>query len=86
MEALLNNRAISLVISLEFARKQRFKLKQIERPIYVRNVNSIYNKGGPIEHAIEINISYKRYRERIEINVIKEQKWNIILEMLWLVL
>ena len=34
MEALLNSRAMGLVMSLEFIRKQRFKLKKIERPIY----------------------------------------------------
>jgi len=30
---------MGLVISLEFVRKQEFKLKKIERSIYVRNVN-----------------------------------------------
>jgi len=29
-----------LVMSLEFARKQKFKLKKIERSIYVRNIDS----------------------------------------------
>ena len=35
VEALLNSRTTGLVIGLEFARKQRFKLKRIERPIYI---------------------------------------------------
>ena len=48
VEALLGSRAIELVISSEFARKQRFKLKKIERPIYIRNVNGTFNKKGPI--------------------------------------
>jgi len=38
VEVLLNSRVMSLVKSSEFARKQRFKLKEIERPIYMRNV------------------------------------------------
>ena len=58
MEALLDSRAIGLVMGLEFARKQRFKLKKIERPIYVRNVDRIFNKEGPIEHIMEVNIYY----------------------------
>ena len=33
VEALLDSRVIELVISLKFTRKQRFKLKKIERPI-----------------------------------------------------
>ena len=34
VEALLDSGAIGLVISLEFTRKQGFKLKKIENPIY----------------------------------------------------
>ena len=56
MEALLDSRAIGLVMSSEFARKQRFKLKKIKRSIYVRNVNEIFNKEGLIKHTIEVNI------------------------------
>jgi len=33
VEALLDSRAMRLVMSLEFARKQEFKLKKIENPI-----------------------------------------------------
>jgi len=71
-------------MSLEFAKKQGFKLKRIERPIYVRNVDSSFNKEGPIEHTVEVNIYYQGHRERIEINVIGGQKWSVILEMPWL--
>jgi len=58
MEALLDNRAIGLVMSSEFARKQRFKLKKIENPIYIRNVDGILNKEGLIENTVEVNIYY----------------------------
>ena len=34
VEALLNSGVTGLVMSLEFTRKQRFKLKKIEKPIY----------------------------------------------------
>jgi len=73
-----------LVISLEFARKQRFKLKKLDRPIYVRNVNGLLNKKRPIEHTVEINIYYQGHRERTEIDIIGGQKWKVILGMLWL--
>jgi len=43
-------------MSSEFVKKQRFKLKKIERFIYVKNVNSIFNKERPIENTIEVNI------------------------------
>jgi len=59
-------------------------LKKIERPIYVRNVNRTMNKEGPIKNTVEVKIYYQRHRERTEIDVIGGQKWNVILEMLWL--
>jgi len=77
----LDNRVTELVMSSEFTRKLRFKLKKIERPIYVRNVNGSLNKEGPIEHTVEVNIYYQGHRERTEISVIEGQKWNVILEM-----
>ena len=59
-------------------------MKKIERPIYVSNVDRTLNKEGPIENTVEVNIYYQGYRERTETDVIGGQKWNIILEMLWL--
>ena len=74
MEALLDSREIGLVLSLEFVRKKRFKLKKIERLIYVRNVDSFFNKEGSIEHMIKVDIYYQRHRKRTEIDVIEGQK------------
>jgi len=73
---------IGLVISFKFARKQGFKLKKIENLIYVRNVDGIFNKEEPIENTVEVNIYYQEHRERTEINVIRGQKWNMILGIL----
>ena len=74
METLLDSSATGLVMSSEFARKQEFKLKKIERPIYMRNMNSSFNKEGPIKHMVEVNIYYQGHRKRTEINVIEGQK------------
>ena len=74
VEALLDSSTTGLVMSSEFARKQGFKLKKLDRPMYVRNVNSLLNKEGPIEHMVEVNIYYQGQRERIEIDVIRGQK------------
>ena len=70
VEALLDSGATRLVISSEFARKQGFKLKKLDRPMYVRNMDGLLNKEGPIEHTVEVNIYYQEYRERMEIDVI----------------
>ena len=58
VKALLDSRAMRLVISLEFARKQGFKLKKIKRPIYIRNIDSSFNKKGSIKHIVKVNIYY----------------------------
>jgi len=58
VETLLDSGATELVMSSKFARKQRFKLKKIERPIYVRNIDGSFNREGPIEHIVEVNIYY----------------------------
>jgi len=39
VEVLLDSGATELVMSSDFVRKQRFKLKKMERPIYMRNMN-----------------------------------------------
>jgi len=54
VEVLLNSEVMGLVISLEFARRQRFKLKKIERLIYIRNVDGFFNKKGSIEYTRDI--------------------------------
>ena len=74
VEVLLDSGVIGLVISLEFARKQEFKLKKIERPIYMRNVDGSFNKKGPIKYIVEVNIYYQEHKERMEIDIIGEQK------------
>ena len=74
IEALLDSGAMRLIISSEFTKKQWFKLKKIERPIYMRNIYGTFNKKELIEHTVEVNIYYQGHRERTEINVIGEQK------------
>ena len=70
VEALLDSGATGLVMSSEFARKQGFKLKKLERPMNMRNVDGLLNKERPIENTVEVNIYYQGHRERTEIDVI----------------
>jgi len=84
VEMLLDSGVMGLVMSSEFVKKQGFKLKKLEKPMNVRNVNGSLNKEGLIEHTVEVNIYYQGYRERTEIDVIGRQKWTVILEMPWL--
>ena len=84
VEELLDSGATGLVMSSEFARKKGFKLKKLERPMQVRNVDGSFNREGPIENTVEVNVYYKGHVERTEIDVIRGQKWGVILGMPWL--
>jgi len=70
VEMLLDSGVTGLVMSSEFAKKQGFKLKRLESPMNVRNVDGLLNKEGPIKHTVEVNIYFKGHRERIEIDMI----------------
>ena len=85
VEVLLDSGATRLVMSSEFTRKQGFKLKKLERPMQMRNVDGSFNKKGLIENTVEVNVHYKGHVERTEIDMIGGQKWSVILEMPWLV-
>ena len=84
VEALLDSGATELIMSSEFAKKQGFKLKKLERPMQVRNMDGSFNRESLIENTVEVNIYYKGYTERTEIDVIGGQKWSVILGMPWL--
>jgi len=49
-------------------------LKEIEKSIYVRNIDNCFNKRKPIEHMVEVNIYYQRHGERMKIDMIGGQK------------
>jgi len=66
VEALLDSGATGLVMSLKFARKQGFKLKKLDRSMYVRNMDGSLKKEGPIKHMVEVSIYYQEHRERTE--------------------
>jgi len=84
VKVLLNSRVAELVISSECTEKQVFKLKKFEKHIYVRNMDSSFNREGPIKYTVEINIYYQGYEERMKIDVIGGQKWKVILEIPWI--
>ena len=72
VEALLDSGATGLMMSLEFAKKNKFRKKKLGRPIYVRNINSIFNHKELIEYIVDMELFYERHKEKIEIDVIRE--------------
>ena len=74
VEVLLDSMVTGLVMSSEFAKKTRIKLKKLERLMNVKNVDNLLNKERPIKHIVKVNIYYQEHRERTEIDVIRRQK------------
>ena len=73
-EALLDSGATGLVMSEEFARKHRFRRTELERPVYVRNVDGTLNYARLIVDTVEVEIFFKGHKERTSIDVIGGQK------------
>ena len=71
MEALLDSGVTGLVMSEEFAKKHKFKRMKLERPVYVRNVDSTLNYVEPIVDTVEIEIFFKGHKKRTSIDVIE---------------
>ena len=83
-EALLDSGTTGLVMSEEFARRHKFRRMKLERLVYVRNMDGTLNYAGPIVDTVEVEIFFKGHKERTSIDVIKGQKWSMILGMPWL--
>jgi len=73
-KALLDSGATGLVISEEFVRRHKFKRMKLEKPVYVRNIDSTLNYVGPIVDTVEVEIFLKGHKERTSIDVIGGQK------------
>ena len=83
-KALLDSGATGLIMSGEFVRRHKFKRTKLERLVYMRNVDSTLNYVEPIVDTVEVEIFFKGHKERMSIDVIRGQKWSMILDMPWL--
>jgi len=71
IKVLLDSGMTRLVMSSEFAKKNKFKKKRLERLIYIRNVDGTFNYKGLIEYIVEVELLFKGHKERISIDVIE---------------
>ena len=70
----MNNSAMGLVMSEEFARRHNFRRTKLERPVYVRTVDGTLNYMELIVDTVEVEIYFKGHKERMSIDVIEGQK------------
>jgi len=84
VKALLDSGAIGMFMDKRTAAKHGFMLKELEKPIMVRNVDGTDNSGGAIIHQVEANVYYKGHVERMRMDVCNLGKTEVILGMPWL--
>ncbi len=53
---LLDSGVTVLIMSKEFARKHKFRRMNLERPIYVRNMNGTFNYVGLIVDIVKVEL------------------------------
>ena len=81
---LLDSGAIGLFMNTAFAKEKGFRMERLKNPLLVRNVDGIVNMGEAIMYQVECNIFFKRYVERVRMDMCNLGKIEVILEMPWL--
>ena len=81
-EKLLREVIIKIGLKQENDKKGIIVKALLDRPIYMRNIDSTFNYKESIEYIVEIKLFYKEHKDKMEINIIGEQKWSITLGIL----
>jgi len=84
VKALLDSSTMGMFMDRGIAEKHGFKMRKLERPLKVRNVDETENSRGNITHQVEVNIFYKNHVKRMRIDVCNLGKTEVILKMPWL--
>jgi len=85
VKALLDSSVTRMFMNKRIVAKHGFKLKKLERPIMVRNMDRTNNSRGAIMYQVECNVYYKGHIKRMRMDICNLGKTEVILEMLWLV-
>ena len=84
VKVLLDSRAIGMFADRKFVKKNDFKLKKLERPVRIWNVDRTRNSRGLVTYEIEVNVYYQGHIERMKLDVCNLGRTEVILEMPWL--
>ena len=84
VKVLLDSGATGMFADRKFVEKNDFKLKKLDRPVKIRNVDGTGNSGGLVTHEIEVNVYYRGHVERIRLDVCSLERAEVILGMPWL--
>ena len=81
---MLDSGAIGLFMNTAFAKEKGFRMERLKNPLLVRNVDRTVNMREAIMYQVECNIFFKRYVERVRMDMCNLEKMEVILEMPWL--
>jgi len=81
VKVLLDSGTTGMFMDKRTAAKHGFMLKELEKPIMVRNVDGTDNSRGAIIHQVEANVYYKGHVERMRMYVCDLGKMEVILGM-----
>ena len=84
VKVLLDSEAIGLFIDTKFAKKKKFKLEKLKKPLLVRNVDGMANVREAITYQVKYNMFFKGDVERAQMDVYNLGKTKVILSMPWL--
>ena len=79
VKALLDSGATGMFMDRKFTEKNGFKMKKLERPLKVTNVDGSNNNGGNIMYEVECNVYYKGHQERMRFDVCSLERTEVIL-------
>jgi len=81
IKALLDSGATGMFMDRQMAARHGFKLQKLERPLVIRNVDSMNNSRGAIIHQVKCNVFYKGHMERMRMDMCDLGKIEVILGM-----
>ena len=84
VKALLDSGVIGMFMNKKIAARYGFRLQKLERPVTVKNMDSINNSREVITHQVEVNVYYKNYVERMRMDICDLERTDVILGMPWL--
>jgi len=84
VKVLLDSSVTRMFMDKKTAARHGFKLQKLNRPVVVRNVDSMNNNTRAITHQVEVNMYYKGHVERMKMDICDLGRTKVILGMPWL--
>ena len=65
MKVLLDSSVTGIFMDRKIAERHGFKIRKLERPLKVKNVDRTENSGENIIYQVEVNVFYKNHIKRM---------------------